>query len=216
MSSASRPRLTREARQEQILAAARQEFLNRGFAGARTSDVARAAGVNIALVYSHFRSKEELFDIAVMAPMRAALEDVIAGMKTLPPDPKGVLQYESMLGFVRALLELFTQSVPGLGVVLFGERGPAMQFYAEHIQPLIEASIEVGEVNLERWPHLNYDIETPVQAAFGMTFWFALDQSMRGVRDDLDARARKLTDLVMYGVAARGPDDGSPETGTAH
>lgn len=203
MSSASRPRLSREARQEQILAAARQEFLARGFAGARTSDVARAAGVNIALIYSHFRSKEELFETAVMAPLRAALEDVIADMKVLPPDPKGVLQYESMLGFVRALLDLFTQSVPGLGVVLFGEREPAIQFYAEHIRPLVEAGIEVGEVNLPRWPHLNYDIETAVQAAFGMAFWFAIDESMRGTHDDLDVRARKLTDLIMYGVAAR-------------
>jgi len=203
MSSASRPRLSREARQEQILAAARQEFLSRGFAGARTSDVARAAGVNIALIYSHFRSKEELFDAAVMAPMRDALEEVIAEMKTLPPDPEGVLQYESMLGFVRALLELFAQSVPGLGVVLFGDREPATQFYAEHIRPLIDASIEVGEVNLPRWPHLNYDVETAVQAAFGMTFWFAMDQAMRGASEDLDARARKLTDLIMYGVAAR-------------
>jgi AcrR family transcriptional regulator len=210
MSSPSRPRLSRAARQEQILAAARHEFLTRGFAGARTSDVARSAGVNIALVYSHFRSKEELFDVAVMAPMRAALENVIADMKTLPPDPEGVLQYESMLGFVRALLDLFTQSVPGLGVVLFGEREPAMQFYAEHIRPLIDASIEVGVVNLPRWPHLNYDIETAVQAAFGMAFWFAIDQSMCGAHDDLDARARKLTDLIMYGVAARSPFDEGP------
>jgi AcrR family transcriptional regulator len=213
MSCASRPRLTREARQEQILAAARNEFLAPGFTGARTSDVARGAGVNIALVYGHFRSKEELFDVAVMAPTRAALENVIADMKNLPPDPKGVLQNESMLGFVRALLELFSQSVPGLGVVLFGDREPAMQFYAEHIAPLIEAGIEVGEVNLPRWQHLSYDIETAVQAALGMTFWFAIDQSMRGARDDLDVRARKLTDLIIYGVAARGQAPHGPADG---
>ncbi|OBH11112.1 TetR/AcrR family transcriptional regulator [Mycobacterium sp. E1747] len=203
MSSASRPRLSKEARQEQIVAAARAEFLSRGFAGARISEVARAAEVNIALVYKHFRSKEELFDVAVVAPLRAALEGVIAGMKTLPSDPLGAAQYASMLRFVRALLEFFTQSAPGLGVVLFGDRGPATEFYFEHIRPLIEASIEAGEVNRERWPHADYDTETAVQAAFGMAFWFAVDESMRGTNTDLDVRARALTDIVMYGVAAR-------------
>lgn len=185
------------------MAAARAEFLSRGFAGARTSEVARAAEVNIALVYKHFRSKEELFDVAVVAPLRAALEGVIAGMKTLPSDPLGAAQYASMLRFVRALLEFFTQSAPGLGVVLFGDRGPATEFYVEHIRPLIEASIEAGEVNRERWPHADYDIETAVQAAFGMAFWFAVDESMRGTNTDLDVRARALTDIIMYGVAAR-------------
>jgi TetR/AcrR family transcriptional regulator len=213
MSSAPRPRLSREARQEQIVAAAREEFLTRGFAGARTNEVARAADVNIALVYKHFRSKEELFDVAVVAPLRSALEAVIAEMRTLPPDPLGAAQYASMLGFVRALLDFFTQSVPGLGVVLFGDRGPATEFYVEHIRPLIEASIEVGEVNRERWPHADYDIETAVQVAFGMAFWFAIDQSMCGTSADLDERARALTDIVMYGVAARTTRKGGRPTG---
>lgn len=51
--------------QEKILAAAREEFAARGLDGARVDRIARAAGVNKAMIYYHFRSKEELYETVV-------------------------------------------------------------------------------------------------------------------------------------------------------
>jgi TetR/AcrR family transcriptional regulator len=48
-----------------ILASARAEFAEKGFAGARTESIVRAAGVNPNLLYHYFGSKEQLF-VAVM------------------------------------------------------------------------------------------------------------------------------------------------------
>lgn len=48
-----------------ILACARAEFAEKGFAGARTESIVRAAGVNPNLLYHYFGSKEQLF-VAVM------------------------------------------------------------------------------------------------------------------------------------------------------
>ena len=45
----------------QILAAAALEFAERGYAGARVDRIARRARVNKAMLYYHFRSKEELY-----------------------------------------------------------------------------------------------------------------------------------------------------------
>jgi TetR/AcrR family transcriptional regulator len=53
------------ATQRRILAAARAEFAEKGFAGARTESIVRAAGVNANLLYHYFGSKERLF-VAVM------------------------------------------------------------------------------------------------------------------------------------------------------
>ena len=45
-----------------ILAAAERVFAQSGFAGARTDDIAAKAGVNKALLYYYFKSKEALYD----------------------------------------------------------------------------------------------------------------------------------------------------------
>jgi len=58
------PRLPGET-QRRILASARAEFAEKGFAGARTERIVRVAGVNPNLLYHYFGSKERLF-VAVM------------------------------------------------------------------------------------------------------------------------------------------------------
>ena len=45
-----------------ILLAASKVFTEKGFAGARTRDIADEAGINLALLNYYFRSKEKLFD----------------------------------------------------------------------------------------------------------------------------------------------------------
>jgi AcrR family transcriptional regulator len=45
-----------------ILSAAREVFLQKGFAGARMQDIANEAGINKALLHYYFRSKEKLFE----------------------------------------------------------------------------------------------------------------------------------------------------------
>jgi TetR/AcrR family transcriptional regulator len=61
----------RKPAREAILAAAERAFALRGLAGARTDAIAAAAGVNHALLFYYFRSKEHLY--------QAVLEDHLAG-----------------------------------------------------------------------------------------------------------------------------------------
>lgn len=58
-------RLPAAQRKEQLLDTAVKLFSERGFAGATTADLARAAGVTEPIIYRHFASKKELF-IAVI------------------------------------------------------------------------------------------------------------------------------------------------------
>ena len=48
--------------ENQILAAAREVFITKGFEGARMQEIADRAGINKALLHYYFRSKENLFD----------------------------------------------------------------------------------------------------------------------------------------------------------
>jgi TetR/AcrR family transcriptional regulator len=73
----SKPRLGSRGRPEEsraaILQAALREFSREGVAGARTDAIAKAAGVNKALLYYYFRDKETLYG--------AVLDHVFGGLK---------------------------------------------------------------------------------------------------------------------------------------
>ena len=72
----SKPRLGSRGRPEEsraaILQAAVREFSREGVAGARTDAIARAAGVNKALLYYYFKDKETLYG--------AVLDQVFGGL----------------------------------------------------------------------------------------------------------------------------------------
>lgn len=54
--------MTGENTENQILAAAREVFIAKGYEGARMQEIADRAGINKALLHYYFRSKENLFE----------------------------------------------------------------------------------------------------------------------------------------------------------
>ncbi len=52
-----------EGAEQKIIAAAREIFLRKGMAGARMEEIAKAAGINKAMLHYYFRSKEKLFEV---------------------------------------------------------------------------------------------------------------------------------------------------------
>lgn len=70
----------KDARPQELLAAALDLFVERGFAATRLDDVARAAGVSKGTLYLYFSSKEELFKAVVresIVPLLGEAEGVI-------------------------------------------------------------------------------------------------------------------------------------------
>src|SRR6516165_1018863 len=67
-------RKSKEARREEILDAALQEFAERGFHGASTELIARRAGISQPYVFRLFGTKKELFRAVVARCFRETLE----------------------------------------------------------------------------------------------------------------------------------------------
>ena len=83
----------RREREAAILAATRTLFDDRGVAEAQIEDIARAVGINRAIVYRHFTGKEELFALALVGyldELTAALADAVA-TSTTPQDQLAAL-----------------------------------------------------------------------------------------------------------------------------
>ena len=64
-------------KEQTILEAAEREFLNKGFAGARTTSIAEAAGVTHAMLHYYFRTKEQLFERILDEKMRLMSQSVL-------------------------------------------------------------------------------------------------------------------------------------------
>ena len=77
----------RRAREKEILAATRALFDERGVADAQIEDIARAVGINRAIVYRHFTGKEELFALTLVGyldELAAALAEAAAADADAP------------------------------------------------------------------------------------------------------------------------------------
>lgn len=75
------PKISAEAmkdRERALVAAAREVFASKGYEGATTSDIARAAGVSEGLVYRYFLSKRELLQAVLDVFYTRLIEDLEA------------------------------------------------------------------------------------------------------------------------------------------
>lgn len=66
---AVRPEAEMNETETRILRAAEREFMTKGFAGARTTSIAEAAGVTHAMFHYYFRTKDKLFERIVSEKM---------------------------------------------------------------------------------------------------------------------------------------------------
>lgn len=74
----------KQTKEQAILLAAEQEFMTKGYDGARTTSIAEAAGVTHAMLHYYFRTKEQLFERILNEKMRLMASSVL----TMLGDPK--------------------------------------------------------------------------------------------------------------------------------
>ena len=90
----------RRRREREILDATRGLFDERGVRDAQIEDIARAVGLNRAILYRHFTGKEELFALTLviyLEELRTAL--LAAGGSTADPDERLTAIVEAFVGY---------------------------------------------------------------------------------------------------------------------
>jgi TetR/AcrR family transcriptional regulator len=86
-------RRTAAAGKERIIAAAASEFAARGYAGANLDRIARAARLNKAMIYYHFRNKAALYR-DILNDMFGAVRDRVAAVAaSAAPPPEKIRAY---------------------------------------------------------------------------------------------------------------------------
>jgi TetR/AcrR family transcriptional regulator len=189
-----------------ILATAERIFAEKGLAGARTDEIARAARVNKALLYYYFKSKDELYG-AVVRSLFQGLQDVIetaAGSDVSYRD-RITAFVNGYFAFVIAhpnyprivQREMMNASEANKVRIVRKYRLPTFR----RLQQLIHEGIRAGEFN-------PLDSEQTVFSIIGMTvFYFATAPVLSSVlgRNMLSSRAieerrRALLDFLSRGL----------------
>src|SRR5260370_3273428 len=76
-----------------ILAAAERQFAKAGLAGSRTDEIAAEAGVNKAMLYYYFKSKEHLYEAAIEDHFREFNRQALEVLNGPCPARSVLLQY---------------------------------------------------------------------------------------------------------------------------
>jgi TetR/AcrR family transcriptional regulator len=205
----ARTRLTGEQRRSEILAAAREVFATSGLGGARTSQIAEAAGVAESMLYKHFASKRELFEAAVTRPVAEFVQGVVDGADgLLDRDGPGSER------FYRSFLATMTEVLPLLGVALFSDAADGRRFYNASIVPLFDRYEDTVRRSLGAVPGARVDAGFLSRAVIGIMFLLALDATYRdgttgpGPRDQDSATGPQPRD--QDGEAGPGPGPVGP------
>jgi AcrR family transcriptional regulator len=191
-------------RREELIQAARKAFIADGFGGASMRQIATAVGVNQALLYQHFASKDELFEVAVIDPLVGVVADLLAEGDLIPGAEVEDKAAHVERGIV-ALLQAMGEVAPLLASLFFGSQGRGRQLYAERVQPLLAAVADAATADLGDWGDTERDLSVLVPAVFSMCFGLAIDAEFRGIPLDVRALGPQLSRFVMHGIGAPPP-----------
>jgi len=197
-----RRRMSADARRVQLLETARTVFMRSGFGGTTVRDISDAAGVNIALLYRHFASKEELFDEAVAQPLTEALDGFVE-IASQASDYVGRTEVQRQIveELIGNLLDAMAEITPLLGVVLFSSRGG--EFYRERFAPTIATITQAADAAVPNWDHRDYDTDVMSMLIVGMCLMYGMRTLFEGAPFDREAVARELSDLIFDGLLPR-------------
>ncbi len=187
-----------------IVAAAREEFARRGFAGARVEQIARRASVNKQLLFYYFHSKRGLFQ-AVLAQSAGELQTALAELAYPSGGPLERLRLTLAAQFeflarhpeIVALLGQGTRSGAGGGAAF----GPAIN----RLVVLLAEGQGLGQVRDDLDPHL-----AAAQALILMVGYLSMETVIATSARPLGADEPSLrerwreaaVDLVVAGVSA--------------
>ncbi len=201
------PKLSND-RALRIVAAAREEFARRGFAGARVDQIARRAGVNKQLLFYYFHSKRGLFQ-AVLAQSAGELETALAELASRSGGAgSGRGPLERLRLTLAAQFEFLARHPEIVALLGQGTRSGGGAAFAPAINRLVVLLAEgqgLGQVRDDLDPHL-----AAAQALILMVGYLSMESviatSARPLGADepsLRARWREAAvDLVVAGVSA--------------
>jgi AcrR family transcriptional regulator len=204
----TKPRWERrkDARPQELLEAALELFVERGFAATRLEDVARRAGVSKGTLYLYFENKEELFKAVVRATIGQAIGQ--AELDLAASDAPSAALLKEML--MRWWAQIGATKLAGITKLMMTESGnfpELVRFYEDEViargNALLVRVLERGLARGEFRPH-DPQVMMPVLSApvLMLMMWNnAFLPCGGGSAIDPDQYMAAFLDLALRGLA---------------
>lgn len=196
----TRAGVIRDFRREQVLAAARSLFVDRGTDDVPMADIAAAAGVSRSTLYNYFATRDDVLQACVvtsherlLASTRAAVAagadpiECLVGFFEAP-----IREVDDSRGFFRITQALLSGSSPAARGTSVEMSLLAMGLSAT-LMPILEAGIEVGAFAVD-------DVDSAREFVFAVLNGAILRRSFGHNRPPRET-AERLTRLVVTGLS---------------
>jgi AcrR family transcriptional regulator len=199
-------RLAAQHRREQLIKTAMRLFSEQGFHGTTTREIAEAAGVNEAIIFRHFASKEELYWAVVSDRIHGSgrkqkIEEYLAS---------GRSDAEVLAGIAETLLLRTHEDAALTRLLLFSALRSAElsdRFFRTYISECYELLSNYIKAGIERGRFRRVDPLIAARGFLGMVMYHILVQEIFGGERhqsfDTQAVARQLAEIWLNGIAAR-------------
>ena len=195
----ARKRLPLDERRAQLVTIARQVFLSEGLDGASMKKIAAAAGVNHSLLYRHFTSNVELFEVAVLEPLQKAISDQIGAAEVMLAQVSDPM--EQFIELQVALHKLSLDTCETMGVILHSREFDGRELYRTRLEAVLAHWLQKTLRSLELTRHRS-DIPMITTVMLGVHSIIALDARISGAERDPRTTAEQIGRFLYYGYAA--------------
>jgi AcrR family transcriptional regulator len=202
----ARRRREKDVRPQQIVAAAFEEFAEKGFAGTRLEDVAARAHVSKGLPYLYFKTKVELFKAVIRSVITSHFEVIRGQMETTDLSVEAFLK-GPFLRFIQELVGSRRAFIARL-LIAEGHKHPELtEFYYETVvsrgietlTKLIDRGVARGEFKPTRLRDFPQLLIAPVLTAI---IWRSLFERHHHL--DTDALLATNVELIIDAIKTPG------------
>jgi AcrR family transcriptional regulator len=194
---------------EKILNTARDEFVEHGLDGARVDRIAGRAGVNKAMLYYHFGSKENLYQTVIDSHFEMIGDFVSKAMLEDPNPEEFILKISTFYNtamFERStlfpiILRELAQGGERIRVPL--ERIMGASGRISKLRKSIDEGIELGKLR-------NMDCRQAIISFMGMNLFYLILSpilnpiwEIKDEKEFREKRPKEIVDLFLYGIKAR-------------
>jgi TetR/AcrR family transcriptional regulator len=196
---------------EQILAVAEELFAQKGFAGVRTHEIAERAGVNKAMIYYWYQSKEQLLRAVlqkILFELIALSQEILA--RKLPATEVLEEFYRGFFYYTARHRNFSRLTTMDLG----SEGGYLRTMFESFFRPMFERGVKFIDVAVERGELKPVNARQLLITVYGMTIAYFADASqvalLYGVKDALDdklleERLQANLDFIFAAIGAKRP-----------
>jgi AcrR family transcriptional regulator len=197
-SAPPRRRLKPAARRAQIIEAAKVVWSRTGARRTTVRHIANEAGITEHFVYQHFGSREEIFRLAVLAPLDEALSHLLTRLRGVKSGPKD----DALLRIHEAILAELPAMIPLMSAAQFADPVEGPRFYGGTLMPAVRACLLMPMMSLTGLPARSPWMNLAIRALMGAHFGVALETTLESKAVDIARVANEFARTVGRGFPA--------------